>query len=175
MFFCHFCHNYQLNTKIIIIIIIETIIIIIQNNFVHSRKTSFLTSKKEDQVARIGVRGGGIGDSGNARKKTFFSFDVFPYNCWCLFCLYLSKVCFEVWVAFATAKRRCYRWELWRHPCCLDLVFFRPTTSRIPNLRVDLPVCLCLPNGCPHYLPPMTRVAVCRRNVIVVITAPQLE
>ena len=112
---------------------------------------------------------------GNARKKTFFSFDVFPYNCWCLFCLYLSKVCFEVWFAFATAKRRCYRWELWRHPCCLDLVFFRPTTSRIPNLRVDLPVCLCLPNGCPHYLPTMTRVAVCRRNVIVVITAPQLE
>ena len=59
-------------TKIIIIIIIETIIIIIQNNFGHTRKTSFLTSKKEDQVARIGVRGGGLGDSGNARKITFF-------------------------------------------------------------------------------------------------------
>ena len=36
------------------------------------------TSKKKDQVARIGVRGGGLGDSGNARKKTFFSIDVFP-------------------------------------------------------------------------------------------------
>ena len=59
-------------TKIIIIIIIETIIIIIKKNFGHTRKTSFLTSKKEDQVARIGVRGGGLGDSGNARKKTFF-------------------------------------------------------------------------------------------------------
>ena len=45
-------------TKIIIIIIIETIIIIIKKNFGHTRKTSFLTSKKEDQVARIGVRGG---------------------------------------------------------------------------------------------------------------------
>ena len=58
------------------IIIIETIIIIIKNNSGHTRKTSFLTSKKEDQVARIGVRGGGLGDSGNARKKTFFY--------WCL-------------------------------------------------------------------------------------------
>ena len=46
-------------TKIIIIIIIETIIIIIKKDFGHTRKTSFLTSKKEDQVARIGVRGGG--------------------------------------------------------------------------------------------------------------------
>ena len=44
--------------KIIIIIFIETIIIIIKKNFGHTRKTSFLTSKKEDQVARIGVRGG---------------------------------------------------------------------------------------------------------------------
>ena len=61
-------------TKIIIIIIIETIIIIIKKNFGHTRKTSFLTSKKEDQVARIGVRGGGLGDSGNARKKTFFCY-----------------------------------------------------------------------------------------------------
>ena len=35
--------------------------------------------RKKDQVARIGVRGrGGLGDSGNARKKTFFSVDVFP-------------------------------------------------------------------------------------------------
>ena len=65
-------------TKIIIIIIIETIIIIIKKKFGHTRKTSFLTSKKEDQVARIGVRGGGLGDSGNARKKTFFFIDVFP-------------------------------------------------------------------------------------------------
>ena len=40
------------------------------------RKTLFLTSKKEDQVARIGVRRGGLGDSGNARKKT--SIDVSP-------------------------------------------------------------------------------------------------
>ena len=65
-------------TKIIIIIIIETIIIIIKkNSAIRARKTSFLTSKKEDQVARIGVRGGGLGDSGNARKKTFFFY-------WCL-------------------------------------------------------------------------------------------
>ena len=33
----------------------------------------FWRPKKKDQVARIGVRwGGGLGDSGNARKKTFF-------------------------------------------------------------------------------------------------------
>ena len=44
-------------TKIIIIIIIETIIIIIKKIRSY-RKTSFLASKKEDQVARIGVRGG---------------------------------------------------------------------------------------------------------------------
>ena len=65
-------------TKMIVIIFIETIIIIIQNNFGHTRKMSFLTSKKGDQVARIGARGE-LGDSGNARKKTFFSVDVFPY------------------------------------------------------------------------------------------------
>ena len=32
----------------------------------------FRLPKKEDQVARIGVMGGGLGNSGNARKKTFF-------------------------------------------------------------------------------------------------------
>ena len=32
----------------------------------------FWLPKKEDQVARIGVMGGGLGNSGNARKKTFF-------------------------------------------------------------------------------------------------------
>ena len=40
-------------------------------------KSWILTSEKKDQVARIGVRGG-LGDLGNARKKTFFSVDVFP-------------------------------------------------------------------------------------------------
>ena len=44
-------------TKIIIVIIIETIIIIIKKIGL-TRKTLFLTSKKEDQVARIVVRGG---------------------------------------------------------------------------------------------------------------------
>ena len=32
----------------------------------------FWRPKKKDQVARIGVMGGGLGDSGNARKKMFF-------------------------------------------------------------------------------------------------------
>ena len=37
-------------------------------------KSWILTSEKKDKVARIEVRGeGGLGDSGNARKKTFFS------------------------------------------------------------------------------------------------------
>ena len=65
-------------TKIIIIIIIETIIIIIKKKFGHTRKTSFLTSKKEDQVARIGVRGGGLGIRAMAERKRFFSVDPFP-------------------------------------------------------------------------------------------------
>ena len=39
----------------------------------------FRFPKKEDQVARIGVMGGGgLGNSGNARKKTFFLMDLFP-------------------------------------------------------------------------------------------------
>ena len=37
-----------------------------------------MTSKKKDQDARIEVRGGGLGDSGNARKKTFFFIEAFP-------------------------------------------------------------------------------------------------
>ena len=41
-------------------------------------KSWILTSEKKDQVARIGVRGGGLGDSGDAQKKTFFFIDVFP-------------------------------------------------------------------------------------------------
>ena len=32
----------------------------------------FRLPKKEDQVGRIGVMGGGLGNSGNAQKKTFF-------------------------------------------------------------------------------------------------------
>ena len=59
-------------TKIIIIIIIETIIIIIKKNFGHTRKTSFLTSKKEDQVARIRVRGGGVRGLGQCPKENGF-------------------------------------------------------------------------------------------------------
>ena len=44
---------------IFVIIIIEiTKIIIIKKKIGHTRKTSFLTSKKDDQVARIGFRGG---------------------------------------------------------------------------------------------------------------------
>ena len=39
----------------------------------------FWRPNKKDQVARIGVRGGGwLVDSGNTRKKTFFLIDVFP-------------------------------------------------------------------------------------------------
>ena len=41
----------------------------------------FWRPKKEDQVARIGVMGGGLGNSGNARKKTFFLIEAFPK--WC--------------------------------------------------------------------------------------------
>ena len=68
-------------TKIIIIIIIETIIIIING---HTRKTPFLTSKKEDQVARIVVRGGVSSIWAMPERKCFFLIDVFPNDMICL-------------------------------------------------------------------------------------------
>ena len=51
-------------------------------NISPSFKSWILTSEKKDQVARIGVRGGGgLCDSGNARKKTFFfSIEALPLH-----------------------------------------------------------------------------------------------
>ena len=72
MFFSHFCHNYHQNYQNYHHNYHWNHHYHHQKNFGHTRKTSFLTSKKEDQVARIGVMGGGLGDSGNAWKKTFF-------------------------------------------------------------------------------------------------------
>ena len=66
-------------TKIIIIIIIETIIIIIKKNSVISAKRRFWRPKMRTKLAELGSGGGGLGDSGNARKKTFFSVDK-PYG-----------------------------------------------------------------------------------------------
>ena len=57
-------------TKIIIIIIIETINIIIK------KKRRFDVQKRGPKCPNWG-QGGGLGDSGNARKKTFF-FQAFP-------------------------------------------------------------------------------------------------
>ena len=66
MFFSHFCHNYHQNYHNY------------HHNYhcnLHYQHQIFFRSyaqnvvfdvKKEDQVARIGVRGGGLGDSGNA-------------------------------------------------------------------------------------------------------------
>ena len=77
MFFSHFCHNYHQNYHNY------------HHNyhcnhhyhhwifFGHTRKTSFLTSKKRGPSCPNWGDGGGLGDSGNARKKTFFSY-------WCL-------------------------------------------------------------------------------------------
>ena len=60
-------------TIIIIIIITATFIISIKSFFWSYAQNVVFDVKKEDQVARIGVRGGGcLGDSGNARKKTSF-------------------------------------------------------------------------------------------------------
>ena len=43
-------------------------------------KSLILTSgKKGPSYPNWGQGGGSLGDSGNARKKTFFSIDVFPY------------------------------------------------------------------------------------------------
>ena len=61
-----------------------TVLYIVILNFVVTFKYWILTSEKKDQVARIGVRGG-LGDSGNARKKTFFSTEAFPYYDYLLF------------------------------------------------------------------------------------------
>ena len=44
-----------------------------KKNFGHTRKTLFLTSKKEDQVARIGVMGGGgVRGFGQCPKENVF-------------------------------------------------------------------------------------------------------
>ena len=78
MFFSHFCHNYHQNYHNY------------HHNYHcnhhyhhqqkkigHTRKTSFLTSKKE--VARIGVRGGGFRWFGQCpKRKRFFSIEAFP-------------------------------------------------------------------------------------------------
>ena len=34
--------------------------------------------KKRTKLPKLGSGGGGLGNSGNARKKTFFSIDLFP-------------------------------------------------------------------------------------------------
>ena len=39
---------------------------------------NFEFRKKRTKLPELGSGGGGLGDSGNARKKTFFSIDVFP-------------------------------------------------------------------------------------------------
>ena len=61
----------------------------------------FRLPKKEDQVARIGVMGGGLGNSGNAWKKTVFFIEAFPYIIVALSFLTLKESPLEV---------------PWRHP-----------------------------------------------------------
>ena len=78
MFFSHFCHNYHQNYHNYHHNYHCNHHYHHQKKIGHTRKTSFLTSKKEDQVAQIGVRGGGLGDSNNARKKTFFFYGCLP-------------------------------------------------------------------------------------------------
>ena len=54
----------------------------------------FRLPKKEDQVARIGVMGGGLGNSGNARKKTLFFRWPLPLPTAHLIRTVLALVCF---------------------------------------------------------------------------------
>ena len=65
----------------------------------------FWLPKKEDQVARIGVMGGGgLGNSGNARKKTFFSMDLFPnYTCLCIIRMNSLRSIFPLWSTSTSA------------------------------------------------------------------------
>ena len=64
-------------TKIIITIIIETIIIIIKKKFrSYAQNVVFDVQKRGPSCPNWGQ--GGLGDSGNAWKKTFFLIDVFP-------------------------------------------------------------------------------------------------
>ena len=41
-------------------------------------KSGIFTSEKKDQVPELGSGGGVFGDSGNARKKRFFSIEAIP-------------------------------------------------------------------------------------------------
>ena len=64
--------------RIIIIIIIATIIIIIKMSVIPAKRC-FWRPKKEDQVARIGVRGGGFRGFGQCPKENvFFFIEAFP-------------------------------------------------------------------------------------------------
>ena len=57
------------------------VIIIIKIFSGHTRKTWFLTSKKEDQVARIRGMGGGVEViRAMPERKRSFAIDVFPYR-----------------------------------------------------------------------------------------------
>ena len=59
-------------TIIIIIIIIATIIIIIKKIWSYAQNVVFDVRKKRTQLPELGGWGGGLGDSGNARRKKFF-------------------------------------------------------------------------------------------------------
>ena len=64
---------------IIIIIIIATFIISIKFFFwSYAQNVVFDVKKRGPSCPNWGQGGGYLGDSGNARKKTFFSVDVFP-------------------------------------------------------------------------------------------------
>merc|ERR1719347_2054419 len=63
-------------TKILIKIIMATIIIIISIFFHHTRKTSFLSAGKKGPRCPKG--GGCLGNSGNARIKTFNFYGCLP-------------------------------------------------------------------------------------------------
>ena len=65
---------------IIIIIIIVTFIISINFFPVIRAKRRYWRKKKGTKLPKLGSWGGGLRDSGNARKKTFFPVDVFPYS-----------------------------------------------------------------------------------------------
>ena len=104
MFFCHFCHNHHQNYLNYHHNYHCNHHYPHQNLFGHMRKTLFLTSEKRGPSCP-NWGDGGLGDSGNARKKTLFSYwclPLLPLHTYC--CLKLETCCIQCEAKYAKYK-----------------------------------------------------------------------